>query len=69
MLSLMKRKNRAIRNWHSKAMLVDPQKTRISIIGFEGVDQKITLKNCFKFPVDVENGVFADFVILIDEET
>jgi len=37
MFTLTPRKSKATKNWHSKAMLIDPRKTRLTIISLETV--------------------------------
>ena len=38
MFSSLKKKTKALGIWHSKAMLVDPKKTKITIVGSETAD-------------------------------
>jgi hypothetical protein len=41
LLRLFKRKPEAVENWHSKAMLIDPKKTRLTIINIETLDRQV----------------------------
>jgi hypothetical protein len=36
----LSKKSKSVRNWHSKAMLIDPHKTRITIITLETLEWK-----------------------------
>ena len=43
MFRLIRKKSESIRNWHSKAMLIDPKKTRLVIINTETLDRQVSL--------------------------
>jgi hypothetical protein len=43
MFRLLRNRCVAIENWHSKAMLIDPKKTRLTIINIETIDRPIPL--------------------------
>ena len=41
MLRLLRKKPEAVKNWHSKAMLIDPRKTKLTIINLETLDWQV----------------------------
>ena len=43
MFRLFKKKSEATKKWHSKAMLIDPRKTRLTIVNIETLDRKVPL--------------------------
>ena len=43
MFRLIRKKCESIKNWHSKAMLIDPKKTKLIIINTETLDRKVPL--------------------------
>ena len=38
MLRLYPKKSKSVKNWHSKAMLIDPRKTKLTIINLETLE-------------------------------
>ena len=47
MLRLLRKKPQGVKNWHSKAMLIDPRKTKITIINIETIDWEEQLDTKF----------------------
>jgi hypothetical protein len=43
MFRLFRKRCVATENWHSKAMLIDPKKTRLTIINIETPDRPVPL--------------------------
>jgi hypothetical protein len=42
MFTLFRKRCAAVKNWHSKAMLIDPRKTRLTIINNETLNRPIS---------------------------
>jgi len=38
MLSLFPKKSKSVKNWHSKAMLIDPRKTKLTIVNIQTLE-------------------------------
>ena len=36
-MKFFNRKNRALKNWHARAMMIDPKKTRLILLGNEEI--------------------------------
>jgi hypothetical protein len=43
MFRLFRKRSIPALNWHSKAMLIDPKKTRLTIINIETLDRPVPL--------------------------
>ena len=56
MFSSLKKKTKALGIWHSKAMLVDPKKTKITIVGSETADlfEEGAIRTRFLFQIPLE---------------
>ena len=36
-MKFFSRKSRAVKNWHARAMMIDPKKTKLVFLGNEGI--------------------------------
>ena len=45
MLNLFPKKSVSVKNWHSKAMLIDPRKTRLTIINIQTLERQEKLES------------------------